>query len=87
VREETQWVLNWFRRKLKSGDVADEDLLHWNYFEKGLIDSLGVIELVAEIETKYKIRFTDRHFQDRRFATVEGLAAIVAELVGGKAGA
>lgn len=51
-----------------------------NYFEAGWIDSLGIIELVTDLEVHFGLRFEERHFQDRRFATINGLALIVREL-------
>jgi len=51
-----------------------------NYFEAGLIDSLGVIELIESIETEFNLKFTEENFQDRRFSTINGLAAIIQQI-------
>ena len=50
-----------------------------NYFDAGAIDSFGVIELIEAVEDRFKIAFRQHDFQDRRFATVAGLAEIVHE--------
>ncbi|MBI4308465.1 MAG: acyl carrier protein [Chloroflexi bacterium] len=56
--------------------------LKLNYFEAKLIDSLGVIELITEVEDHFGISFTDRDFQDRRFSTIGGLEEIIMERAG-----
>lgn len=72
------WLVGWFARKrsVAPAHVAGEV----DYFEAGWIDSLGIVELVADIEDHFGLRFDERHFQDRRFATVSGLASIVREI-------
>jgi len=79
------WLSEWFKRKV-SKDKDISQYLEVNYFEAGFIDSLGIFELILAIERNYNIRFSEKHFQDRRFATISGLAAIISELVitGGK---
>ena len=42
-----------------------------NYFDAGLINSLGIIDLIERIES---------HFQERRFSTIKGLSEIIHEL-------
>lgn len=73
------WLEEWFCRKGSLPSDGDA-LRRTNYFETGLIDSMGVIELIEEIERSLEIRFEQRHFQDRRFVTIGGLAEIIAEL-------
>jgi D-alanine--poly(phosphoribitol) ligase subunit 2 len=74
------WIAGWFaaRAPIPPGF----DLANGNYFEAGLIDSFAVIELIEAIETQFEIRFTEVHFQDRRFTTVGGLAEIIRSLTG-----
>jgi len=82
---EMQWLVRWFESNTEfvAEPAVDPDL---NYFERGLVDSMEVIELIEAIETHFDIRFNEDHFQDRRFSTIGGLAAIVTELVDGKDG-
>ena len=69
------WVRAWFAAKgpLPEGPRAD-------FFAAGIIDSLAVVQLVADIEAAFGIRFEDRHYQDPRFSTVGGLAELISEL-------
>ena len=80
--EETAWLLEWFGARGTLSGEASSDGTHVNYFEAELIDSLGVIELITDIESHFGIAFTERHFQDRRFSTVDGLAEIIRSLRG-----
>ena len=74
-----KWLQEWFgvRGVLP---LDDEALKNTNYFEAGLIDSMGVIELISELESALEVRFEQQHFQDRRFTTIGGLAEIIGEL-------
>ena len=79
LTHETEWLISWFgqRGPLPAGD---EELPALNYFTAGLIDSLGVIELICAVEAHFGIRFGEGHFQERRFSTIAGLAAIITEV-------
>jgi acyl carrier protein len=74
------WLLNWFKQNGSIPVNFMEEQLQINYFEAGLIDSLGVINLIVGIEEHFNIRFNEGHFQDRRFATIGGLSDIIHEL-------
>lgn len=76
------WLVEWFGKR---GPIPGADLdakLAADYFEAGLLDSIGVVDLVSQLEARFEVRFTDRHFQEPRFSTIGGLADIVAELKG-----
>ena len=78
-----QWLLAWFRRRETAAGKEPLDPAA-NYFESGLVDSLGLMELIAGLEETFRVRFTEDHFQDPRFATMDGLAELAAELSNGK---
>lgn len=78
--EPRAWLAAWFEAKGAVPGANPEEKLQTDYFSAGLIDSLAVVSLIADIETAFSIRFEDRHFQERRFSTIGGLADIVAEL-------
>lgn len=67
------WLQQWFAAR--GATLAREQ----NYFEAEAIDSFGVIELIEAVETQFAMFFHQRDFQDRRFATIAGLAEIVDE--------
>ena len=70
------WLIDYFSKK---GTIPD-NIESVNYFEAGLIDSLGVVILIEELETEFEIRFNEEHFQDRRFSTLKGLSDIINNL-------
>jgi D-alanine--poly(phosphoribitol) ligase subunit 2 len=74
------WLIPWFERRSSLKGTSLEDKLLTDYFEAALIDSFGVIELITAIEGEFHIKFTENHFQDRRFSTISGLEAIIIEL-------
>jgi acyl carrier protein len=67
------WLQEWFASR---GARPASDA---NYFEAGAIDSFGLVELIPAIEKAFPIKFHQRDFQDRRFASISGLAEIVNE--------
>ena len=67
------WLQDWFAGR---GARVARDA---NYFEVGAIDSFGVIELIEAVEKQFEIDFRQHDFQDRRFASIAGLAEIVQE--------
>jgi acyl carrier protein len=80
--EALAWIIAWFeaRGPVPGADAAAKAKV--DYFEAGLLDSIGVVDLVSQLEEKFGVRFTDRHFQEPRFSIIGGLAGIVAELKG-----
>lgn len=76
--EAQAWLLEWFRRR---GSVPEPET---DYFKAGAIDSLAVVQLVADIEKNFSVRFTDKHYQEPRFSTLAGLAEIIRELSAAK---
>jgi len=69
------WLQDWFNQRAPELCPQPGE----NYFDKGVIDSFGAIELIEEVETEFSIRFTEQDFQDRRFATIDGLTEIIHE--------
>lgn len=75
------WLENWFRARTGLTDLPHDK----NMFDAAWIDSMGVMELIDALEQEHGFRFAETHFQDRRFPTIEGLSAIVEEIVSAKA--
>jgi acyl carrier protein len=67
------WIVAWLQQAGAKGEPPD------NYLESGILDSFGAIELVEDIERRFSIRFSADDFQDKRFYSVAGVAAMVAE--------
>lgn len=48
-------------------------------FESGIIDSLGIVELLAGIESRFKIELTSNSLDIHRFNSIQGIAEIIYE--------
>lgn len=53
--------------------------LRIDIFENAVIDSLGAVQLIAHIESRYGIELGPDIFDDPRFNTIQGIAEILAE--------
>lgn len=80
MTEVQTWLLNWFAARAPLPNLTPEAVLELNYFQAKMIDSMAVIELIADLEEHFNICFEQEHFQERRFSTVVGLASLVDEL-------
>ncbi|MGD2117439.1 MAG: acyl carrier protein [Chromatiales bacterium] len=67
------WIVNWFMHR-NPGAQIDSAV---DYYEKRLIDSFGIIELIDALEEKFAIRFSDQDFKQPQFRTINGLCALV----------
>ena len=78
IENEERWLIDWFRKQnLPVDGLSDAEIIAADYFQQGFIDSFGIVNLIADAEDAFQVRFDERDFQDRRFSTVSGLAEIV----------
>jgi acyl carrier protein len=71
------WLIKWFE---KNSDLTKEEIVNNvsdDYLAKGWIDSFKFVSFVTEIEEEFKITFSTDEFQNRAFATLEGLGKII----------
>jgi acyl carrier protein len=76
----SEWVLNWFRKRNPGLKITrDADL-----YESGLLDSLGFIELIDEVEEHYSftLEFDDMRYPSTR--TIDGFAALIESKLQGR---
>ncbi len=74
-----QWLKAWLASKGKITALATESFLATDYFEAGWLTSMEVVEFVTEIEGRFAMQFSESDLQDRRFATIAGLAELIFE--------
>ncbi|MFC1497422.1 acyl carrier protein [Verrucomicrobiota bacterium] len=73
------WVVKWF-----VGHNQDQDLVidvSKDYYECGLLDSFGIIELIEAVENQFSFRFNDGDFQLAEFRTIQGLSTIIEQKI------
>ena len=58
----------------------EEDWLACEYLEEGTVDSMGIVEMVAELESTFNIRFSLEDMQSDEFRTVGGLIGLIESL-------
>ena len=74
------WIATYMKEKGKLNGDEGEAVLEANYFERKLLDSLAIVEMVLGIEDEFGVRLESDHMQDPRFCTIRGLSQIVDEL-------
>jgi acyl carrier protein len=60
---------------LPPGD--DSTLLNCRYLDEGIIDSLGIINLITDFESLLSISFSAEDMQSYDFQTINGLIGII----------
>ena len=75
MKEYQTWLVDWFAHRAPNITLEPED----NYFTAGAIDSLGVIELIEDVEQTFSVRFSQDDFQDQRFTNIRRLAEMLKE--------
>ena len=49
-------------------------------FQSGYVDSVGVIELIAYVESAFGVKLEDEHIFSDLFTTIDGISGLVAGL-------
>ena len=72
-QELRQFVIDNFLFGQGDGHLKNDD----SFLDKGIIDSTGVLELVAFLEEKYQIKIQDRELIPDNLASINNLIRIV----------
>jgi len=76
TQEISGWIVEWFRSHGKSIDGGQEGL-RVDFLQSGLLTSLEIVELVAAIEDRFSVQFSEADMQDPRFSTIGGMSELV----------
>ncbi len=71
------WLFDWFEKNTPAKKHEISKKLSENYFKNGWLDSLKFIELINDVEQEFEILFSNDEFQNRKFATINGLREII----------
>jgi acyl carrier protein len=55
-------------------ELADTD----DFLERGILDSLGFVELVEEVQTRYEIAVEDDEITEANFGSIDAISGFVA---------
>ena len=72
-------IMNLIQKKYTIDETVD--LEKFNYIESGFVDSLGIIQFIAELEDEFSIEFSDEELASTEFKTVGGVIKIVEEKI------
>lgn len=75
--EAKQWIIDWMAN---NSGVSREEISQnaaSNFFEAEYIDSFAFIMFIGEIEEVFGVTFDNEQFEDRTFATIDGLAECI----------
>lgn len=74
-------VLDFFARNAKNPLPANPDeILGSYYLDAGIIDSLGIVLMVSELEEKLGVSLSSEDMQSYEFQTIGGLIGILDRL-------
>jgi acyl carrier protein len=76
--EVLSWLQQWFQSNAGVETAEIQKGLGDNYFELGWIDSFKFISFISDIEEHFNVQFSNDEFQDRGFASINGLTTIIA---------
>lgn len=73
-------VLSYLRTTAGFAALSEADQLQCRYLERDVLDSLGIVGLVSELERIFDVQFSMDDLQSEEFQTPAGVAAIVERL-------
>ena len=76
-----QTVLGYLESKGQVPGSSEEDKLCYQYLENRLIDSFGIIEMVATFEETFGVRFEPHNMQSEDFSTIGGLVKLIESML------
>ena len=79
MSELENWIIKWFEENTDAEKNEIVKNLDENYFLKSWMDSLKFISFISDIEEKFNITFSNNEFQNRSFATINGISKIIEE--------
>lgn len=76
----TATVLSHLRTKAEFAALSETDQWQCRYLESDVLDSLGIVGLVTELEQVFDVQFSIDDLQSEEFQTPAGVVAIVERL-------
>ena len=82
--EVRDFVTDYFKEKGLPDIGGGDELLSYNYLDKGIIDSFGIVEMIVSLEGEFGFTFPAEEMLKEEFGTVGGLINIVEALSNGE---
>lgn len=77
--EAREWLVEWFDSETTVSESILREETDADYLKQGWIDSMQFIGMISSIEAEFEIEFSNDEFQDRSFATIDGLAELIVD--------
>lgn len=81
ISEVREWLIEWFHAETVVSESTIREQTNQDYLKNEWIDSMQFIGMIATIEEEFGIEFSNDEFQNRSFATVDGLAELIADKI------
>jgi len=75
-----QNIANFIGAEILPGTPVTKIVSSESLFDDGIIDSLGLQQLVLHLETEYDVLIEEEHLVPENFETVAGISALVSAL-------
>lgn len=69
-----EWIIQWFVENLGIEVEVINENLEANFFHNGWMDSFQFINFISDIEDEFEVTFSNDEFQDRSFASINGVS-------------
>lgn len=79
MNETLDYLYMFFSERCELPGSTRAQQLSADFFQAGVLDSLGLVELVVGIEDRFHCVFTPEQLEDPRFHTINGLAEMIHE--------
>lgn len=79
MRDAARWVTDFLLKRSFHRTSGGADYDGVDIFDAALIDSFGLVELIAAIESRFGFEVTAEHLDDPRFRTIRGIAELIDE--------
>ena len=74
-------VLEYFDERADSNWADENERLTCQYLDIGIVDSLGIIEMVLFFEKEFSVNFTPAQMQSELFRTPGGLIVLLVDMI------
>lgn len=79
INDIKEWLYDFISKRDSRTDIKDKLKDSTDIFESGIMDSLGIVELLTGIESRFNIELISDSLEIDRFNSIQGIAEIIFE--------
>lgn len=76
------YLVKAIRELSQKAEADDSEMLETDYLDRGIIDSLQLVEFITNIEDRFGVRFSHAQLESEEFRTLGGVASIISRCLG-----